>query len=357
MAKGASMKKVLTNNGGFIVVLLAAGLMVLMCAIAGLAIDVGFAYYVRGEVQNAADAAAFAGADTLMSTPPLATDPNFLSAKSTAVSFVEKNEAAGANLTAANAQIETGYWDLDNKRMVTTPLYACAGSVTTCTPSGANPPGCVCEQRGVPAVRATVQKPDLQTVFAKVVGWASSSPTAVSVAARGYPTSGKVGFPFSVTKCMVDYFMNNNLYGQSIEIPQAYPNVSNCNTGNWSSLSLLNNSNHSDQDILSGKAAATVSLGAPILVQQGVRDNLFNLIQNNYVNQTVVIAVAADNIMAPNTTSTITGFMEFTITGVQKNGPDKYIIGTFNKYYEDDSNVSGIGGPPSNTLSPPVLVK
>jgi Flp pilus assembly protein TadG len=352
------MENKLLSEGGFIVVLLAAGLMVVICAIAGLAIDVGVAYYVKGEVQNAADAAALAGAGTLFSNPPLASDPNLVAAKSTAISFVEKNMAAGANLIADNAQIEAGYWDLDNKRMLQSPRYACAGSMTACTPNGANVPGCVCEQRGVPAVSAIVQKPDLKTYFAKLVGWESFSPTAGSVAARGYPTSAKVGFPFAVTKCMVDYYMNNNLYGQSIKIPQEYPSVSNCNTGNWSSLSLLNNSNNSDQDVLSGKVSAGLNIGDPVLVQQGIRDNLYKIIEDNYIGQTVVVPVAADNIMAPNTKSTITGFMEFTITGIEKQGPDKYIIGTFKRYYEDDDRaVSGMGGPPSNTLSPPVLVK
>jgi Flp pilus assembly protein TadG len=351
------MKTKFTDNRGFIVVLLAGGLMILLCALAGLAIDVGRGYYVKGEVKNAADAAALAGAGTLFANPPLATDPNFDVARATAIQFVEKNQAAGTNLTAANAQVETGYWDLDAKQMRSTPSYSCAGTVTSCTPGGANPPGCACQQRGVAAVRVTVQKPALETYFAKVLGWRSTAPTGSSVAARGFPTSGKVALPFVVTKCITDYYMQNNLYGQTINIPQPYPGTT-FSTGNWCSLGVESeNSNKLVQDLITGGLQAAVSIGDSIMAQQGTRENLYRLTQS-FVGRTVTVPVVADCTTDPNTSSTVTGFMEFTITDFVLRGSNSYISGTFQRYYEEGNpTISGIGGTPSNTLTPPLLVQ
>lgn len=352
------MKNSRFDDRGFVVVLLAAGLLVLICGFAGLAIDVGRAYYVKGEVQNAADAAAFAGASGLFANPPLATDPNFDAAKVLATEFVQKNQAAGATLTAANAQIEAGYWDLDAKQMRSVPVYLCAGTVNSCTPS-APTPGCACQQRGVAAVRVTVQKPELTTHFAKILGWSSTAPAAMSIAGRGYPTSASVGFPFAITKCMIDYYMKYSLYGQEIKIPDDFAQVPNCDTGNWSSLGLLDNSNDSDKDILTGKTAPVpVTIGEQIMFQEGTRTDLYLLIESNFKGRTVVVPVVAANVLDPNTTSTVTGFMELTITDVVPTARDKYIVGKFVRYYEDGNpSVGGIGGTPSNTLSPPTLLK
>lgn len=48
-------KSLTRKDGGFVVVLLAAGMVLMLCAIAGLVLDIGRAYVVRGELQNAAE--------------------------------------------------------------------------------------------------------------------------------------------------------------------------------------------------------------------------------------------------------------------------------------------------------------
>ncbi|MBP1777983.1 MAG: hypothetical protein H6Q86_3994, partial [candidate division NC10 bacterium] len=58
----------LTHHRGAAIIFVAFALFLLI-AMAGLAIDVGYIYGVRNELQNAADAAALAGAQVLYDDP------------------------------------------------------------------------------------------------------------------------------------------------------------------------------------------------------------------------------------------------------------------------------------------------
>lgn len=90
-------------------------LMVAICAMAGLAIDVGYMYVTRGQLQNAADSAALAGASRLI--PGALAQPD---ARSEAVSYAGKNRAAakeisissdGSNILSADNDVTVGNWN------------------------------------------------------------------------------------------------------------------------------------------------------------------------------------------------------------------------------------------------------
>lgn len=102
------------NNKGAALVFIAIGLVVLL-ALAGLAIDLAFMYVAKGQLQNAADSAALAGAGRLDGTASFAQ----YSARHAAVRFAGKNNAAGENVAISsdysNSQnstndITVGHW-------------------------------------------------------------------------------------------------------------------------------------------------------------------------------------------------------------------------------------------------------
>ena len=84
------------NNKGIAIIYLAITMVVLV-AFVGLAVDVGYMYVAKGQLQNAADAAALAAAAKLQ-------DPNSFTqtaARDEAVAFAQKNTAAGDPVNVA----------------------------------------------------------------------------------------------------------------------------------------------------------------------------------------------------------------------------------------------------------------
>lgn len=143
-----------------------------------LVVDVGHLYSVRNELQNAADAAALAGARALFPTQgypdatliPL-TEPPFCDlAVGAGRAAAASNQAGGTtNLTTVTDDVQTGTWDWDTKKFTAdaTPSY------------------------NINAIRTTVRRDSVanQPVaswFAQIIGIDSTAVNAQSVAAVGY---------------------------------------------------------------------------------------------------------------------------------------------------------------------------
>lgn len=103
------------NNKGAALVFIAVGLVVLL-ALAGLAIDLGYMYVAKAQLQSAADAAALAGAGRLDN---MASFTQY-SARNAAVSFAGKNTAAGSsvaissdgsNAASSSNDVTVGHWN------------------------------------------------------------------------------------------------------------------------------------------------------------------------------------------------------------------------------------------------------
>jgi len=89
--------KIIRNEKGLYAVIVAVSMFAIV-GLVGLAIDIGYAYMVKTQLQNAADAGALAGAGTIYpanSSPLLATfpPPNFADAEKLANGFVQRNKA------------------------------------------------------------------------------------------------------------------------------------------------------------------------------------------------------------------------------------------------------------------------
>lgn len=94
------------NRKGIVFVYVALAFTV-MLGFLGLAIDGSHLLLVRGELQNAADAAALAGAGALYNDP-LNSAPDWSAARTKAADFIRENKSDGVALV--DGKIEVGYW-------------------------------------------------------------------------------------------------------------------------------------------------------------------------------------------------------------------------------------------------------
>jgi Flp pilus assembly protein TadG len=367
--KTKNMAKVVRNERGISAILIAL-VMFALIGIVGLALDVGYAYLAKTELQNAADAGALAGVGTIypansssLTTLP---SPDFTSAQATATSLVKKNKSVGANLTDADiVSIQAGYWNINQvpagiQPQSTVPTGKCSASGTMCT-SGTDCPGAAeeCLIQDIPAVQVTVQKSGVPTFFAKVLGWNSFSPAATAVAATGYPLTVRKVFPVAVTKCMTDYYFS---HPQPNPPPEIYiwgpygPQVPGCDTGQWTSLTTGDSSVSTMRGLMDGSISAPIDFGTQITIEPGTKDTLYQEIQKNYVGQVVEFPVVADVTLSLHDQTPVVAFVAFQIDGAITSGANKQIYGHFLAYYRDP-NASHPGGPRGNTVTPPVLVK
>lgn len=168
------------NDKGFALVYLALLVVVLM-ALVGLAVDVGYMYVTKGQLQNASDAAALAGASQLKSVGTGSANPNDLmqtNARSAAILFASKNQAAQKNVTIAN--------DNSNELKPENDIRVGRWNGTTFNPSST--PVNAIEVRA----RRTADSPDsdVSTFFARVLGWNTMGASASAIAALPVRANG-----------------------------------------------------------------------------------------------------------------------------------------------------------------------
>lgn len=231
------------DKRGFLV--LAAALVLAGCIFAGFAIDLGRAYLVKGELQNAADATALAGAGVIYQGTAL----QWSEAKAEAERFIGKNRADGKALTTC--AVEWGFWNISTA--TAEPFASAAAPTGTCYDSGApcsdDYPDCGandgCRQFKFPYIKVTVGKTAGQnggpvendgpvpTLFARVIGWNGFQPRASAIALSGSPGSVPPGalFPFVITQpCKNQFF--ELAAGRRLDMPLGAKVA-----GQWSDLS------------------------------------------------------------------------------------------------------------------------
>jgi hypothetical protein len=366
--------RVVNNKDGFLVVWLAAGLLVVMCVFAGLAIDAGHGYVVKGELQNAADAGALAGAGILYDTAP---DFDWGEAESKAHLFVSKNKADGTDLP--NAQVSSGYWRLNQNpndplqdKGITVTGH-CSGNGTACTLSSdcpTGPPVQTCLIQDFPAIKVTVSKTagqnggPVQTHFARVVGWNSFSPSSQAVAViKPAGTIGPGGlFPVAVAKCFTDNYPIDEDTGESAEavITSTY-HAPPCDSGQWTTLGSQYNNVDDFRSLLQTLNSAPVSVDGSIWIQPGTENTLYEKndpkdkfpTASDYEGTVVFLPVVEGNDLSTAAWNKIVGFIAFEITDV-KGGSSKTITGKFKGGIQ--SPFASGTGPNFGLLARPALI-
>jgi hypothetical protein len=185
------------------VAVMVAGAMVMLLGFAALAIDMGYLFVVRNELQNAADAAAMAGAPCLYPRPECSNQtakaPDWGTAQQRAVQAISLNKSSHATLVGNTSDVAYGYWDITG---------SVAGLQAVPPPSPAV---------SMAAVQVTVNRAGAENgggvpVFlAKIFGVKTVPVSAKAVAVISNPgTFGPGGlFPVAITKCMYDQYWDS----------------------------------------------------------------------------------------------------------------------------------------------------
>ncbi len=183
------------------IAVLSAIFLTIMIGIMAYGIDVGYVYVVRNELQNAADAAALAGAGSLyplIGTPPA---PNWTAAQTKANTAIGLNKATNTTLvTGTGVQVQTGYWN----------IYGKTSGVYKGVHSPMDAP-IINQVRDLPAVQVTINKASgnanlpVPTFFAKMFGIQSVDMGATAVAVVASPgTTTSPLMPFAIPQCIFD---------------------------------------------------------------------------------------------------------------------------------------------------------
>jgi Flp pilus assembly protein TadG len=345
--------KMLRNRRGIALVYVALCLFALIGFLA-LVIDLGHMYVVRGELQNAADATALAGAASLYKDPlnPTA-DPalDFTRAQTAATNFVGQNKSDRVTLT--NGEIQTGYWDLSSNSMLP----------TTITPTS----------QQVPAVSVTIRRTAgsnggaVPTFFANIFGITQVPvPSRMAVAVSGYPGAVPAGavFPIALSSCMTEqYFSQNPLPNPPTQISTNTPYLpggSTCETAQWTSLTANTNS----ENVIAGymddpSTVPSLQTGDDIWIATGAMASLYgNNKCGDYVGQDVLMPIVSGTTgtiskTGVNGTMEITGFAIFHVDSCEQS--TKHVTGHF---VGQTKNYPGTrpGGSVSNTVTPPLMV-
>lgn len=341
--------KLLGNRKGFSLVYIALMISVLFGGL-GLAVDVSHLYVVRGQLQNAADSAALAGAWSLYRDP---TKPGELPsldwnrAEAAARAFINLNKTDVTLLTEGT--VEVGYWNLIAKIL----------QPTTIIPTS----------QDIPAVRVTISRSagnnggPVSTFFMKVLDASKESApvsSLPSVAMSDFPGSVSPGtlFPMALSKRMTD-----NIFSSP---PATWPNQINLtsrDTGQWTSFKLGKNDVPTIRELMENGNPDTLAVGDDIWIEPGVEATLYQTKNWPFtIPVDVVLAIVDDTVdtsgLETKGPMTISGFATFHIDGAVATGNDKHIFGHFIAYYETyPPGTNPGGGTPSNIVTRPLMVQ
>lgn len=183
-----------SNNKGITLVYIAI-MIVALVALVGLAVDLGYMYVVKGQLQIAADASSLAGVPNLDGTTNVAQT----AARQAAWSFACNNKAAqspvllgtGTDCTApgnldVNGDIVVGFWD-----------------GTTFTPGNGTIPINAVQVRASKTVETVARAqegtpPRFAIFFGKILGWSTMTAGASAIATLGLPV---LPIPICLPRC------------------------------------------------------------------------------------------------------------------------------------------------------------
>ena len=366
------------------IVVLFGGLLLVLTGFAVLAIDVGRIYIVRTELQNAADAAALAGANCLtrqsavsatecLST--VAASLNWDRASAKAQAQLSHNQADNRSMSSTDAGhvIDVGYWDLLNKRPSGQTLPTSSMS-TTFSPLGTY---------DKPAIRVKVSKATGQNggpvlMLTRLMYGGSDVPmSATSVAVISSPSQVEAGnlIPMAINKCLYDTYWNtstnspyvatkktlngvNQVVGKPwvFRIGSAY-HYGSCDSGQWTSFGVDSNSASYVKGLIDNGNPTALSIGDATYIQSGTKTSNYNDLLKQYpmpAGADVLVPVVnyPSGLDGVKSSIPIVAFAVFHITDIQ-GGSGKYIQG----YFTGGQSVSGTSGigPSYGVYTPPRL--
>ena len=363
------------------ILVLAAGLLLILAGFAVLAIDVGRVFIVRSEMQNAADAAALAGANCLSRQSLAGSSTECTSATSTTLNWSRASAKATYQLglnsadnraistTDSGHQIDVGYWNLLSKSPSGGTLS------TTFTPLTIN---------DKPAVRVTITKDvgknngPIRMLTNAMFGGSDVPMTAKAVAVISSPASVTPGslIPMAINKCMFDLYWDSTtnspktatsttlngvpqVIGQpwEVRIGSSY-HYSTCESGQWTSFQQDVNDVPSVRNLITNGNPTPLNIGDNTWIEPGTKNSLYNDLSSQYPTppgaDVTVPVVNQPAGWSTNTQAPIVAFAGFHINDIQ-GGSSKYIQGHFIQGISTGGS-SGVG-PYYGTYTPPRLAQ
>jgi len=343
--------KLRRQRGGIIIWF--AVLLLTLLGLAALAVDLSRLHLNKAELQNAADAAALAGALSLVDpqAPPGGQLYNWAAADSAAHAFAENNVANSRQIQ--DAVIETGYWNVNSKEWSdhTDPGVPASGDVS--------------------AVRATITIAEgqnngpLKLFFAPLLGIAESDMQASAVAMLPVPQSGTGMFPFAFNDCVLNSLWDSDTNSPVVDgsgdpivfrMQDPYPDAS-CDAGEWTTFETKANNVNAIRDIMDDGNTTPISVGDDIWILPGTKATLYQKVAGEFIDQTFAIPVVED-IPGKKGWQTVVAIVGFKITGASHKGKNKYVEGHFISGEVFGGLEPGNGsGSPYGAYSPPKLVQ
>jgi len=235
--------KPLDNSRGVVAVMVAVTLMVLR-AMAAAAIDIGHAMVARNELQNAADAAALAGARTLgiayegMTPAQMAiytlTGGDRAAIVSAAQTTSVLNKAAAVDVSVLASDVQIGLWNSATRTLTSTTNQPRSVRVVTHRDGSANGP--------------------ISTFLANVVGLSSVNVSAAATAeltAIGSTPLGALDFPLAIS----ELFFSQYGCGDSIQLYPSNGTPNSC--AGFTTFTQTPSNDNAMRNILNGMIAGT----------------------------------------------------------------------------------------------------
>jgi len=319
----------------------------------GLSIDVGMLMLARNELQNAADAAALAGAGAMYKNQLGTYDllPSWTRARDSASAAVTYNKAMRQALVTST--ITTGYWNVAG-----TP----AGMQSTSkSPLVVN---------DAAAIRVQIKKAPGQNsgpvslFLAPMVGVQSEAIQASAVAVVSYPGSVTEGelYPTAMSGCLFRHFWdtgtNSPRLDPSTNLPYEFLigssyHYEGCESGQWTSFNLGTQSAQDMKLLIRNGNGGPLAIGDTIFVQDGTETSGYvESIKDGLIGMDILVPVTES--LEGGTWQQIIGFGAFHIDDI-KGGSNKYIQGHFTAGLIVP--IAGPGGPSWGALIPPTLVQ
>ena len=344
MARSNHSIDLLHGQRGVVAILFILCLPVLL-GFAALAVDLARLSLTRVELQNAADAAALAGARALNDTQPTpgASDhPYHWSAASTSALDVARRNFANAT-PIQDATIETGYWN------ITDPSLGLRAPGTSGAPVSGD----------LPAVRATVTI-SIALFFAPVLGISTRNVHASAIAVLPIPGGGTGIFPLVINKVMFDNYWDSATRLPKIDPATGQPYSIDIGSikfggisGAWTTFTEHFNDTPSVEHLIQQGNSTSVSVGQNTWIPSGVKEAVFNSVPTNKD----VAALVVQNVQE-GTSQPIYALAGFHITGVVKNSGKSYIRGHFiENVLLSTANPATVSGVPFGVSSSPLQVE
>jgi Flp pilus assembly protein TadG len=306
-----------------------------LLAFGAFAIDVPRVFVVTGELQNAADAAALAGAAALSTGT---NGPNWAGAATAATAAIPLNASDGTKLSSG--AVKPGYWDF----AASVPAVQAPSTVSLPAPS-----------TKVPAVRVTIRR-DVSAngglvalLLGALLGRNSTADSATAVAIVAPPSTVPPGalFPVVLDQCVYNQFWDSKINQPKIDpstnqpyelqIGNGQQYSSSCFAGQWTSFLTSFDNVPTVRDLITSGNPSPVSIGDNIWLQPGVKDTIYSSVPTGV---TVIVPIA--NQIDTNTFVPVVAFAAFHIDG-SNGGSDKFIQGHFVGGFTMPTQGSGIG--------------